>query len=120
METLSYKHAVQYIRKEHAAVFAFVPEKQGSQVIGGEIYILAWNQDVERDPEDAAEYYLYFLGGRFGSSSGEEETYWPEDIPDEAKQLTYRHATFRPDYLEYEVQIVLKLLEGQPLHEVLD
>ena len=116
---MDFDSAVRYVTEHKGATYAFKPEERAGKVVGGEIYILVYCEEYETDPEDYYEYDIYFFGGLFHSSSGEEDTLAPEDLPDEAKQLTYHPTTFNPDCLGYEIQIVLKVLEGMPLAQAI-
>lgn len=47
---LSFQAALDYARSEKAGAYAFVPERRGSVVIGGEVWVISF--DPEPDGED--------------------------------------------------------------------
>lgn len=118
--TFNYADAVGYVCREKAAAYAFVPETRSTVVVGGDVYVIAYNENHNDDPDEYPEYNVYFTSGLFHSTSGEEETYLPEDVPGAAQELTYTPTSFDISYIDYELQIVLKILEGKTLQEALD
>jgi hypothetical protein len=57
------------------------------------------------------EFNIHYADGLVGSSSGEEEIYSLDDVPDEARQLCYTETSAGPDALDYEVQMALATLK---------
>src|SRR5690349_15657596 len=92
MAAFLYDVAVNLVVEQKAAAYAFVPTTRGNQVVGGEIFVLAYNEVHEDDPEEPP-YLIHYTGGLFNSSSGEEETYCPEDVPADALSLSYTPTT---------------------------
>src|SRR6266498_1640706 len=118
MPDLSFDAAVDYVLQHQAAAYAFVPE--GEPARGGRLYVLAYNDMIERDPDEWP-YMLWYSAGLFGSSSGEEGSYGPDSIPDEVRSLMFTIApSFDPSFMDYELQITLKLLQGASLAEARD
>lgn len=118
MSDLSFDEAVQHVTQHHDAVYTFLPE--GEPPKGGQLYVLAANTMSEDDPDEWP-YILWYSAGLFGSSNSEEDSYGPGSIPDEARSLRFTSApSFDPSYLDYELQITLKLLQGASLTEALD
>jgi hypothetical protein len=118
MPDLSFDEAVQHATQHHGAAYAFVPK--GEPPRGGELYMLAYNDMIEDDPDEWP-YILWYSAGLFGSSSGEEGSYGPDSIPDEVRSLMFTTAPlFDPSFLDYELQITLKLLQGASLAEARD
>lgn len=118
MPDLSFDEAVQHATHHHGAAYAFVPE--GEPPRGGKLYVLAYNDMIERDPDEWP-YILWYSAGLFGSSSSEAESYGPDSIPDEVRSLIFTIApSFDPSFLDYELQITLKLLQGASLAEARD
>lgn len=115
----NYIDAVNYVCREKSAAYAFIPTGRGTAIVGGAIYIIAYNEFHNIDPNEYPKYNVYYMGGLFHSSSGEEETYLPEDVPEAAQQVTYKPTKFDTGYIDYEIQIALKLLEGKTLEEAL-
>ena len=118
MKNMNYEEAVTYVIKNKTQAFSYLPEKKNGKVIGGEIYILEFNED-EDEPDD---FSLTYIGGIFRSSSVEEDYFNSEDIPEEARSLTYQPAKCDSSsvYLGWEVQCALKLLAGYSEDEVID
>lgn len=115
MEMLRFDEAVRLATEERGAAYAFVPTQRGGKTVGGSIYVVAYFDLHEDDPEEP-EWVVYYSGGLFRSSSGEEETYLPEEVPEEAKALQYTLVRdFNPGWMDYELQIALKLLQGDTL-----
>ena len=122
MNTLTFSEAVVYVlehRQEPYAAWGFAPQQRGGKVVGGDIYVVAYSADTEGDEEDPP-YLVHLSGGLFNSSSGEEESYGPEDVPTEAKGLCYTPiSNFDAGNLDYETQVALKLLQGVPKEDAL-
>ena len=96
MPDLSFDEAVQHATHHHGAAYAFVPE--GEPPRGGKLYVLAYNDMIERDPDEWP-YILWYSVGLFGSSSGEEGSYGPDSIPDGARSLMFTIApSFDPSF----------------------
>ncbi len=91
---MKFNEAVHYIIKNKAIAYSVVYKyKKGSnKAIGAEISILHYSPDHETDPEEYPYQYLFdTTSGLFRSSVGEaSDGIWPEEIPDEAKQLDYK------------------------------
>lgn len=119
MPNLSFDEAVQHVTQHQGAAYAFVPD--GKPVIGGQLYVLAYN-DLQADDPDEWPYMLWYSAGDFGSSLGLEESYGPDDIPEEARSLNFELAalSFELTHMDYELQITLKLLQGASLAEARD
>lgn len=120
MADMSFDEAVQHVAQHHGAAYAFVPD--GEPPKGGQLYVLAYNDLIENDPDEWP-YMLWYAGGEFFDSSGEENCYGPDDIPGEARSLRFTPAapTFDPvQHMDYELQITLKLLQGASLAEARD
>ncbi len=86
---MTYDEAVAYALREKSAAYAFIPETRSGRVIGGDIYAIAYEEEYEADPEAHFEYNIYCSSGLFRSSSGEGDMYGPDDVPEEARALTY-------------------------------
>lgn len=86
---MTYGEAVAYVLRDKAAAYTFIPKESSGKIVGGSIYVLEYDEGHETDPDEWYEYNVFYSGGLFRSSSGEEETYGPEDAPDEAVRATY-------------------------------
>lgn len=119
MPDLSFDEAVQHATQNRGAAYAFVPD--GEPPKGGKLYVLAYNNLIEDDPDEWP-YILWYTAGGFFDSSGEGDSYGPDDIPDEARSLVFTPAppTFDTTYMDMELQVPLKLLQGASLTEALD
>lgn len=87
---ITFDQALEHVLSTKGAAFAYTPMigKDGKPY-GGTIYIMHYESDYEKEPEDLYEYYLLESSGRFYSTVGGEDSYAPEEIPAEAKQLKY-------------------------------
>lgn len=56
---MAFDEAVTYIKSSKGNAFAFVPQYRNNQISGGQIWVLEYNEEYERDPEDNYEYHLY-------------------------------------------------------------
>jgi hypothetical protein len=107
-----------YVLQHRAAAYAFVP--RGEPPVGGDLYVLTYNARYAGDPDNEYLYEIWYAGGRFHSSSGEEDYYTPDDLPDEVRSLTFTPSAPSFDHvhhMDYELQIVLRLLEGASLED---
>ncbi len=122
MEKMTYDEAVKFIIKNKSQAFNYSLRKQGEQVIGANIYILRYNDDFEKDPDEEDEFDLKFVGGLFREPWGEEDIWYPEIIPSEAKELKYYPVKKNLSSIDfnYEVQIVLEKLTGRSSKTHLD
>lgn len=120
MALMTYDEAVAYVREKKANVYAHTTRpgsgRRSSERI--DIYVIAYN-DGHEDDLDEYEFNIHYAGGMVGSSSGEEEIYSPDEVPDEARQLRYTETSAGPDALDYEVQTALATLkQGEPVTKV--
>jgi hypothetical protein len=120
MALMTYDEAVAYVREKKGNVYAHVTRpgsgRRSSERI--DIYLIAYNEGHEDDP-DEYEFNIHYAGGIAGSSSGEEEVYSPNDAPEEARQLRYTETSAGPDALDSDVQIaLLELKRGEPVTKV--
>lgn len=86
---MKFDEAVEHVRKTKESLYTFIPRRKlvngSSMIIGGGIYCIKWNTDRITDKND--EFYseeesdidVSYSGGIFGSSSGEEDFYNPDD-----------------------------------------
>jgi len=114
---MNFQQAVNYVMQSKMAAFAFLPKKQEEIIKGCELFILTYCDMHEEEPDEYPEYNLQYLGGYYYDSSIEEGSYWPEEIPDEAKSLSYFKTFEKSIDPGNEIQITLKQLNGIPLEE---
>lgn len=119
MMQLSYDDAVKHIQANQSSVYTFIPIIKGQTTVGGSIYILHYEDDPEEFPDH---YWITYAGGHFHSSSGEEESFSPEEVPQKALDALYTPvpSQFSMSFIDYELQIVLKTLQGTPIEEALN
>jgi hypothetical protein len=115
IENMTFEQAVDYVLKSKMTAYAFLPKKKGEVVRGCELFILVCCEEYETEPEEYPEYLLENTGGIYNDSCGYEDSYWPEDIPDGAKNLLYFKSFEKSVDPGYEVQVTLKQLNGIPL-----
>jgi|GEM_PF-3475841 len=111
---MNFDEAVDYVVKEKAIAYSYQPEKRGNKIIGCEMYILSYNHAFQEHPEDEDEFNIKYTGGAFYSSSGEEGFYGIDDVPNEAKKLSYIPAKGTKFDTDNEIQVTLKQLNGVP------
>ena len=93
---LSFAQAVERVMQEKSAAFASCPYADeaatlaNDQGAGANIYVLAYCREHRAKPEAHPEYWLHYVGGRFGTATPPRESYRPEQVPLEARQATYR------------------------------
>lgn len=117
MANLSYEEAIVKVLLIKGAAFGFSSMNSGKiaglgKWTGAKIYVIEYCSDHESEPDEYPEYFVHYTSGLFGASDGEEESYSPEDVPDEAKGLKYRLVEFDSSILSSEIQIVLEKLEA--------
>src|SRR5688500_18046904 len=71
MPDLSFDVAVGYVLRRRAATCAFVP--CGEPPVDGDLYVLTYNTRYVGDPDNEYLYEIWYAGGRFHSSSVEED-----------------------------------------------
>lgn len=115
---MTFDEAVSYVKRTNNNAFAFVPDVRNGRTKGGELWVLECDEEFAQHPEDFFEYVLHYQSGDFFSSTAEEGTYDPDDIPVEARALKYR-ATKTPasGLLFMELQLALEALEGGVIEE---
>jgi len=115
MKSLSFDDAVKYILESKGAAFGFIPNSRNGKTIGGQIFVIEYCEDHASDPDEYPEYFVHYTAGLFRSSEGEEESYWPDDAPDEAKGITYQPTKCDVSDLGLEIQLLLDKLNATAL-----
>lgn len=88
---MDFQEAVDYIKREKAAAYAYIPILRKQREIGGTVYLLE-----------------------------EDDVIAPEDIPDEARTLQYHPAPLTArSWMEYQIQIIKALLAGRSSDEIM-
>lgn len=120
---MDFEQAVAYVNgNEGRCVFAFQwqPDIQSSVAFGmvkrsgyGHLWVLE-GHDLH-DP-DQFPFNVFYVKSRLCASEDEEGNYSPDDVPDDAKSLTYQVApeTFNTNHLDLELWVVLIILMGVP------
>ena len=96
MPPLNFAQAVERMMQEKGAAFAFCPytdEAAGrtkDQFAGANIFVLTYCREHGARPDAYPEYWLHYVGGRYGTATPPRERFRPERVPLEAKQATYR------------------------------
>ncbi|WP_157889358.1 hypothetical protein [Chromobacterium subtsugae] len=76
-ELIDYGAAVEFVASHaDAAAFAFFPSHRNGKVVGGTVFAITSQTEEVSDEH----WTLETFGGLFHSSSGEEDTLWPEDL----------------------------------------
>ena len=124
MLRLSFQQAVERVRKEKGAAFAFCPiaderpARKKLDSVGANLYVVASCAGHEAEPEQNPEYYVHYVGGRYRTSSLARETYRPDEVPLEAREASYRFVYgFDETMLNGELQAIHHELElrAEPL-----
>ena len=128
MPPLNYQQAVERVRQEKGAAFAFCPYtdeaagRTNDQFAGANIFVLAYCREHDARPDAQPEYWLHYVGGRYGTATPPRERFRPEQVPLEAKQATYRllpaldEAVLRGELqaVHRELQLLAETLEPPP------
>lgn len=110
---MTFDDAVAYVIREKSIAYSFIPLQKAKRIVGGSIYVIECNEDNETDPQEYGEFSVFYSGGLFRSSSGEEETYMPEEVPEEALSSHYLPAdTAALDAKESILEMFLLRLRG--------
>ena len=118
MPQLSFQQAVERVRKEKGAAFAFCPiagkrtSRKNSGAVGANLFVLAHCAGAEAQPQQNPEYCVYYVGGRYRTSSLVRESYRPDEVLLEAREATYRFLPgFDETVLSGELQAIHRQLE---------
>ena len=93
---LSFPQAVQRVTQGKGAAFAFCPYtneaagRANGPFTGASIYVLIYCREHGSRASAHPEYWMHYIGGRYGNATPPRERYRPEQVPREAKQATYR------------------------------
>ena len=110
---MTYEEAVAYVMQEKAAAYTFIPKMRGGKAVGGGAYVIAYDEGHETEPDEWFEYNVHYGGGLFRSSSGEEEIYGPDDVPDEARSASYLPTDHSAvSALDFVTEMMLLCLKG--------
>ena len=96
MPQLTFHEAVERVGNEKGAAFACCPftheqpNPAEGDLLGANIYVVAHCSGYESLPNEIPKYYVHYVGGRYRTSSLVRERYWPESVPREAREATYR------------------------------
>ena len=96
MPPLSFEQAVERLMQEKGAAFAFCPYtdeaagRTNDQFAGANVFVIAYCREHDARPDAHPEYWLHYVGGRYGTVSLARERYRPEQVPLEAREATYR------------------------------
>jgi hypothetical protein len=105
---LSFDQAVNHVVTEKGNAFAYVPIARLGKHRGGRMFFLHYREPDEPDDNDPP-YRLYYLASLFRASEAEDETYFPDNIPDDAKKLKYQiTSTNVDDVYEADIEEALK------------
>lgn len=118
--TISFEAAVERARIEKTSAYAFVPERCGSTMIGGQVWVIAYDTDHDTDPEEYEEICVYHMTSNFGSFTATEDWTTIEKAADELRALRFRSTRLSPHGLGFEdLGIALRRLEGLSRAEAL-
>lgn len=118
MPQLSFQQAVERVRKEKGAAFAFLPiadersPRKNVDSVGANLFVLAHCASYEAQPEQNPEYYVHYVGGLYRTASLARERYRPDEVPLEAREASYRFLYgFNETLLSGELQAIHHELE---------
>ena len=93
---LSFAQAVERVMQKKGAAFAFCPYadeaagRTNDPFAGASLYVLTYCREHAARPDAHPEYWLHYVGGRYGVATPPRERCRPEQVPREAQQATYR------------------------------
>jgi len=96
MPQLSFRQAVERVRKEKGAAFAFLPiaderaPRKDPGSVGANLFVLTHCAGHEAQQQQNAEHCVYYVGGLYRTSSLVRERYRPDQVPLEAREASYR------------------------------
>ena len=120
MPELSFEQAVERVRKEKGAAFAFCPiadertpgKNLGS--VGANLFVLAHCAGHEAPQHQIPGYCVHYVGGLYRTSSLVRERYRPDHVPLEAQEASYRFLYgFDETLLRGELQAIHQELQRQ-------
>jgi hypothetical protein len=95
MPELSFREAVERVMRQEGAAFAFCPYTDETTVrthgegAGANLFVIACRPAREPQPGGRPECCIYYVGGRYGTTSLARETYRLEEAPREAREASY-------------------------------
>ena len=93
---LDFRQAVERVRQQRGAAFAFCPfadettDCTDADRAGANLYVVAECPAHELLRREHPGYCVYYVGGRYGTTSLARETYRPHKVPREAQEANYR------------------------------
>lgn len=118
---LTFEQAVARVRatrQEAAAAWTFIPRTRRGEAIGGELYIVTYEPANATEPDEYRDVYVQYVGGDFNAIDGEEGGFELDEVPAEARRLTYRPTThYQAGLTGYVIEVVLQVLSGMPLDQ---
>jgi hypothetical protein len=118
MPLLSFPQAVERVRTEKGAAFAFCPiadarnSDRNRGCVGANLFVLAHCVDSER--QQNPEYCVHYVGGLYRSSSLVRERYRSDQVPLDAREAHYRFLRrFDETMLDGELQTIRNELRLQ-------
>ena len=113
MPQLSFRQAVERVRKEKGAAFAFCPiaDEQTPRMnlgcVGANLFVLAHRAGEEAQAKQKPEYCVHYVGGLYRTSSLVRERFQPDQVPREAREASYRFLnSFDETLLNGELQTI--------------
>lgn len=106
----TFDQAVDYVKRANGEAFAFIPEKRLNKVIGGRIYLIVFH-------DDADEVSVHYSGGLFQSSTGEEEIYDLDEVPEEARRASYQAVQDGLGVFDLQTHVALDELSKRVVHD---
>jgi len=93
---LDFRQVVERVRQQRGAAFAFCPfadettDRTDADHAGANLYVIAEYPAHELPRGEHPDYCVYYVGGRYGTTSLARETYRPHNVPREAQAANYR------------------------------
>lgn len=122
MPLLDFREAVERVRQQKGAAFAFCPfadettDRTDADRAGANLYVIAQCPAHELPRGEQSDYYVYYVGGRYGTTSLARETYRPGKVPREARETNYRPLKeFNETLLRNDLQNIHRELEQRAL-----
>lgn len=124
INSMNFDDAIRYVIENKTIAFSYTPEKENEKPIGAVIWVIEYDEEIKEymDDENLENYRLAYADGQFYSIERGEDFYCSDNLPEEAKILTYRPANCESisEYFFYQIQIILKILAGYSIDEATD
>jgi hypothetical protein len=118
--TLTFQEAVEHAKQTKAGAYAFIPERHGPTIVGGTVWLIAYDSDHDTEPDEFEEVSVYFVHSLFGEDVAEDNWYSLEEAANEIQGLRFRATKLEPYKITFlDLAVALRMLEGQSRDDAL-